>query len=60
MVGRWAGSPAGAEDQISEELTGGGVDAADVQVLVEEHDVGCPHMKNARTRIPWVRASAMS
>jgi hypothetical protein len=43
----WAGWAAGGlvvptwtEDQVAEELTGGGVDDADVQVLDEEQDVG--------------------
>jgi hypothetical protein len=31
---------AGVEDQVAEELSGGGVDDADVQVLDEQEDVG--------------------
>jgi hypothetical protein len=41
---RWAAGGlivlAGVEDQVAEELAGGGVDDADVQVLDEQQDVG--------------------
>ena len=43
MAGRSAGGlvvAGGVEDQVAEELAGGGVDDADVQVLDQEQDAG--------------------